>query len=57
MNKEDVAIAVDGSLYKHHPKYQKFMTKFISELAPNHKVSFCSYRSNLVSVMLDCESS
>ncbi|KAG8194447.1 hypothetical protein JTE90_011055 [Oedothorax gibbosus] len=37
MNKEDVTIAIDGSLFKHHPKYDKYMEKFIKSLAPNHK--------------------
>lgn len=38
MNKEDVTISVDGSLFKHHPKYKKYMELFITELAPNNKV-------------------
>lgn len=38
MDKEDVTIAVDGSLFKLHPKYKNYMEKFIAELAPNHKV-------------------
>lgn len=37
MNKEDVTISVDGSLFKHHPKYKKYMELFITELAPNNK--------------------
>ncbi|GIY23592.1 hexokinase type 2 [Caerostris extrusa] len=44
MNKEDATIAVDGSLFKHHPKYDKYMEKFIATLAPNKSVSvgWCS---------------
>lgn len=37
MNKDDVTIAVDGSLFKLHPKYKKYMELFIRELAPNKK--------------------
>ncbi|XP_054709188.1 hexokinase-1-like [Uloborus diversus] len=37
MDKKDVTIAVDGSLFKLHPKYKHYMEKFIAELAPNHK--------------------
>ncbi|GFT78569.1 hexokinase type 2 [Nephila pilipes] len=37
MGKEDVTIAIDGSLFKHHPKYDKYMEKFIATLAPNQK--------------------
>lgn len=37
MGKDDVTIAVDGSLFKHHPKYDKYMEKFIATLAPNQK--------------------
>lgn len=41
MDKEDATIAIDGSLFKHHPKYDKYMEKFIATLAPNHKASLC----------------
>jgi len=37
MEKDDVTIAVDGALYKHHPNYKKYMELFIKELAPNNK--------------------
>ncbi|CAL1279146.1 unnamed protein product [Larinioides sclopetarius] len=37
MDKEDVTIAIDGSLFKHHPKYDKYMEKFIATLAPGKK--------------------
>ena len=32
-----VTIAVDGSVYKHHPKFHKLMTDFIHELIPKRK--------------------
>ncbi|XP_035213132.1 hexokinase-1-like [Stegodyphus dumicola] len=37
MDKDDVTIAIDGSLYKHHPKYDEYMRKFIAALAPTKK--------------------
>nr|XP_042901640.1 hexokinase-2 [Parasteatoda tepidariorum] len=37
MNKEDVTIAIDGSLFKLHPKYAHYMNLFIAALAPKHK--------------------
>ncbi|KAL1139362.1 hypothetical protein AAG570_006346 [Ranatra chinensis] len=36
MNKDDVTIAVDGSLYKCHPRLKSWMEKFITLLAPDH---------------------
>ncbi|CAG2115143.1 unnamed protein product, partial [Medioppia subpectinata] len=37
IDKPMVRIAIDGSLYKKHPKLHKLMTDFISELIPNRK--------------------
>lgn len=37
MNKPDVTIAIDGSLYKHHPKYHPLMIEFIEKMAPGKK--------------------
>lgn len=35
MQKPTVTIAIDGSLYKHHPRFHRLMTHFITMLAPN----------------------
>ncbi|XP_012276574.1 glucokinase isoform X2 [Orussus abietinus] len=40
LNKEEVAIAVDGSLYKHHPRLHGWMNQYISLLAPGYKFKF-----------------
>ncbi|CAG2119311.1 unnamed protein product, partial [Medioppia subpectinata] len=37
IDKPMVRIAIDGSLYKKHPKLHKLMTDFIGELIPNRK--------------------
>ncbi|XP_015589689.1 hexokinase-1 isoform X1 [Cephus cinctus] len=37
MNKKSATIAVDGSLYKHHPRLKGWMNQYISLLAPRHK--------------------
>lgn len=37
MNRDSVTVAVDGSLYKHHPRFKHWMLKFVEILAPRHK--------------------
>lgn len=37
IDKEHATIAVDGSLYKHHPRLQTWMKQYIALLAPDHK--------------------
>lgn len=37
IDREQVTIAVDGSLYKHHPRLENWMKKYISLLSPGHK--------------------
>ncbi|XP_076226512.1 hexokinase-2 [Nomia melanderi] len=37
IDKEYVTIAVDGSLYKHHPRLETWIKQYISLLAPDHK--------------------
>ncbi|XP_077280646.1 hexokinase type 2 [Temnothorax americanus] len=37
IDKEQVTIAVDGSLYKHHPRLENWMKQYISLLAPGRK--------------------
>lgn len=37
IDKEQVTIAVDGSLYKHHPRLEGWMKRYISLLAPGRK--------------------
>lgn len=41
MDRPDVTIAVDGSVFKFHPRYKLWMNRFIKLLAPNHKVRSC----------------
>lgn len=36
MNRSYTVIAVDGSVYKKHPKFHKLLTDFTKQLAPNH---------------------
>ncbi|KAG7213805.1 hypothetical protein KM043_003021 [Ampulex compressa] len=37
IDKDEIAIAVDGSLYKHHPRLKGWITRYVSLLAPRHK--------------------
>ncbi|XP_076656505.1 hexokinase type 2 [Halictus rubicundus] len=37
IDKENVTIAVDGSLYKHHPRLETWIKNYIHLLAPDHK--------------------
>lgn len=37
IDKEQVTIAVDGSLYKHHPRFEGWMKQYISLLSPGRK--------------------
>ncbi len=37
IDKPNVTIAIDGSVYKYHPKFHTLMTDFIKELMPNRK--------------------
>jgi len=39
INLPEVTIAVDGSLYEHHPKYHDNMSKLIAKWRPNTKVN------------------
>lgn len=32
MQDDDITIAVDGSLYKHHPRFKKLMQQYITDL-------------------------
>lgn len=38
VDKPEVTVAVDGSLYRYHPKFHDRITEKISQLAPNRKV-------------------
>lgn len=38
IDREIVTIAVDGSLYKHHPRLDSWIKQYIKLLAPDHKV-------------------
>lgn len=40
IDKKNVTIAVDGSLYKHHPRLETWIKQYIPLLAPDHKVCF-----------------
>jgi hexokinase len=39
MTEKDITIAVDGSVYKHHPRIKRWMKQLIKELAPEKEVS------------------
>lgn len=39
MNEKEITIAVDGSVYKHHPRLKNWMKQLIKELAPGKEVS------------------
>ena len=39
INLPDVTVAVDGSLYEHHPKYHDHMMDVLRKWVPNTKVS------------------
>jgi hexokinase len=39
MNEKEITIAVDGSVYKHHPRLKKWMKQLIKKLAPEKEVS------------------
>lgn len=39
MDRPYVAVAVDGSVFKHHPRIAKLMNKYIALLAPAHQFS------------------
>ena len=38
MTEKDITIAVDGSVYKHHPRLKRWMKQLIKELAPEKDV-------------------
>lgn len=38
MDKPDVTIAVDGSLYEFHPRIKIWINKFVQILAPSYEV-------------------
>lgn len=37
IDKKDVTIAIDGSLYKHHPRFEGWMNQYITLLVPSRK--------------------
>lgn len=37
IDKKNVTIAIDGSLYKHHPRLESWMNEYITLLAPSYK--------------------
>lgn len=37
MNRPETTVAIDGSLFKHHPRLRSSMEKYIAEMAPNNK--------------------
>ena len=38
MTEKDITIAVDGSVYKHHPRLKRWMKQLIKQLAPEKEV-------------------
>jgi len=47
------SVAIDGSLYRYHPKLHSMMMAWISELSPNTKVSFVYTTLSLLSTLFD----
>lgn len=39
MTEEEVTIAVDGSVYKHHPRLKKWMIQLIKKMSPEKNVN------------------
>lgn len=39
MTEKEITIAVDGSVYKHHPRLKKWMVQLIKELSPEKNVN------------------
>jgi hexokinase len=39
MTETEITIAVDGSVYKHHPRLKKWMVQLIKELSPEKNVN------------------
>lgn len=39
MTESDITIAIDGSVYKHHPRLKKWMVQLIKELSPEKNVN------------------
>lgn len=37
MNRPETTVAIDGSLFKHHPRLKSFMEKYIAAMAPANK--------------------
>jgi hexokinase len=44
MTEKDITIAVDGSVYKHHPRMKRWMKQLIKELAPEKEVRAAAAR-------------
>lgn len=39
MDESDITVAIDGSLYKYHPRMKAWLEDIIAERAPNKKVN------------------
>lgn len=37
MNRPETTVAIDGSLFKHHPRLRSSMEKYITSMAPNNQ--------------------
>jgi Hexokinase len=48
MTEEEITIAVDGSVYKHHPRLKKWMEQLISELSPEKNVNKLEEKLNIL---------
>lgn len=44
---ESVTIAIDGSLYKHHPRLDNLLKKYIKQFAPTREVKTHKKLTNL----------
>lgn len=46
MARPHVAVAVDGSVFKHHPRIARLMRTYIALLAPHHSVTLAPLLRN-----------
>ena len=52
MNRPETTVAIDGSLFKHHPRLKALMEHYTSEMAPGKNVTSFGSTQLLVTLML-----
>jgi Hexokinase len=50
MTEEEITIAVDGSVYKHHPRLKKWMEQLIKEMSPEKNVNNLDEKLNILAM-------